>query len=230
MLYDTIAEAQRACASQGAIATANASQTTTECRISGREANLMSKVSYYEALGLSSGASEEEIKSAYKRLAKEWHPDLNSDPHAPEKFRSCAEAYRVLSDPALRRIYDVKLGSESIAGMDKLQRARADTVSQAHIKEYFRLRRQALERPKFGFHGALLLFSVPVVFLVSPSSHSMSSLPTRLTCAVCYAAVRAAEQSRKVSVVCCLRSARCSCLVFPASQSGSCFSLSPCAH
>ena len=62
---------------------------------------------YYEVLGLERAASEAEIKKAFRRLARELHPDVNDhDPEAEEKFKEAAEAYEVLSDSERRRAYD----------------------------------------------------------------------------------------------------------------------------
>jgi molecular chaperone DnaJ len=62
---------------------------------------------YYEVLGVERGASEGEVKKAFRRLARELHPDVNKhDPQAEEKFKEAAEAYEVLSDPERRRTYD----------------------------------------------------------------------------------------------------------------------------
>ncbi len=62
---------------------------------------------YYEVLGVSRTASDAEIKSAFRRLARELHPDVNvNDPHAEEKFKEAAEAYEVLSDAERRAVYD----------------------------------------------------------------------------------------------------------------------------
>ena len=58
---------------------------------------------YYEILGVERGASEAEVKSSFRRLARELHPDVNAhDPQAEEKFKAAAEAYEVLSDPEQR--------------------------------------------------------------------------------------------------------------------------------
>ena len=67
----------------------------------------MSKRDYYEVLGLSKGASADEIKRGYRRKAKELHPDRNtSDPNAESKFKEANEAYDVLKDPERKAAYD----------------------------------------------------------------------------------------------------------------------------
>ena len=67
----------------------------------------MAKRDYYEILGVTRSASEQELKSAYRRLAHQHHPDKNQgDAHAEEKFKEAAEAYAVLSDAEQRSRYD----------------------------------------------------------------------------------------------------------------------------
>jgi curved DNA-binding protein len=61
---------------------------------------------YYDVLGVSRGASQDEIQRAYRKLARTYHPDLNSDPAAEERFKEISEAYAVLSDPQTRQRYD----------------------------------------------------------------------------------------------------------------------------
>jgi curved DNA-binding protein len=61
---------------------------------------------FYEVLGVSRNASPEEIQRAYRKLARQFHPDVNKDPGAEEKFKEVSEAYDVLSDPETRRKYD----------------------------------------------------------------------------------------------------------------------------
>ena len=64
------------------------------------------KRDYYEVLGLTKSATKEEIKSSYRRLAKKYHPDLNHEPGAAEKFKEVQEAYDVLYDDNKRAQYD----------------------------------------------------------------------------------------------------------------------------
>lgn len=67
----------------------------------------MDKRDYYEVLGVSRNASEKEIKSAYRKLAKKYHPDSNQgNQDAENKFKEASEAYSVLSDPEKRKQYD----------------------------------------------------------------------------------------------------------------------------
>jgi molecular chaperone DnaJ len=61
---------------------------------------------YYELLGISRGADEGDIKKAFRRLARELHPDVSSAPDAQERFREVVEAYEVLSKPETRELYD----------------------------------------------------------------------------------------------------------------------------
>jgi molecular chaperone DnaJ len=67
----------------------------------------VTKIDYYEVLSVSRDASDQELKTAYRKLAMQYHPDRNpDDPSAEGKFKECSEAYQVLSDPDKRAAYD----------------------------------------------------------------------------------------------------------------------------
>lgn len=66
----------------------------------------MAKRDFYEVLGISKSASKDEIKSAYRKLAKKYHPDLNHEPGAADKFKEVQEAYDILYDDKKRQMYD----------------------------------------------------------------------------------------------------------------------------
>ncbi len=76
----------------------------------------MSKRDYYEVLGVSREAGQDEIKSAYRKLAFKFHPDRNQDdPDAESKFKEAAEAYEVLGDDGKRQTYD-RFGHDGLNG------------------------------------------------------------------------------------------------------------------
>lgn len=72
---------------------------------------------YYKILGVDKKASQEDIKKAYRRLARKYHPDVSKEPNAEEQFKNVQEAYEVLKDPEKRSAYD-QLGSNWKAGQE----------------------------------------------------------------------------------------------------------------
>ncbi len=76
----------------------------------------MTKRDYYEVLNVQKGATKDEIKSAYRKLALKYHPDRNKSPEAEEKFKELSEAYAVLSDEEKRKRYDTfgHVGTEEV--------------------------------------------------------------------------------------------------------------------
>ena len=76
----------------------------------------MSKRDYYEVLGASKDASQQDLKKAYRRLAMKYHPDRNpDDPKAEDIFKEATEAYEVLSDSEKRSAYD-RFGHDAVGG------------------------------------------------------------------------------------------------------------------
>lgn len=76
----------------------------------------MASRDYYEILGVGRSATPEELKAAFRNLARKYHPDINKEPDAEDKFKEMNEAYAVLSDPEKRAAYD-RYGAEGLRGM-----------------------------------------------------------------------------------------------------------------
>ena len=90
------------------------------------------KLEYYDTLGISQDASQEEIKRAFRKLAYKYHPDRSKITNAEEKFKEASEAYAILSDPEKRRQYDA-LGLEGI----KTQYKQEDLYNRKNFQDIF---------------------------------------------------------------------------------------------
>jgi len=111
------------------------------------------KRDYYEVLGVERGAAEADIKKAFRRLARELHPDVNRhDPAAEEKFKEAAEAYEVLSDPERRRTYDT-FGHEGLRSGGWAPRAEGFGSFDDVLSAFFG-RGDPMFRDLFGFGAA----------------------------------------------------------------------------
>ncbi|KAA8545616.1 hypothetical protein F0562_020400 [Nyssa sinensis] len=93
----------------------NIGQSKSPCHRRGAHLIVRADSDYYAVLGVSRNASKSEIKSAYRKLARSCHPDVNKEPTAEEKFKEISNAYEVLSDDEKRSIYD-KYGEAGLKG------------------------------------------------------------------------------------------------------------------
>ncbi len=96
----------------------------------------MAKRDYYEVLGLSRGASSDEIKGSFRKLARQYHPDVNKQPDAEERFKEINEAYAVLSDDEKRAAYD-RYGHAGVQGMGGMPDFSVDFGNLSDIFEEF---------------------------------------------------------------------------------------------
>ena len=117
---------------------------------------------YYKILGVERTASEEEIKKAYRKLARKYHPDVSKEPNAKEKFQDVSEAYETLRDKEKRAAYD-SLGSGFRPGQDfrpppdwfdRFGSGRADDLRDVDLSDLFEqmgiFGRAGARRPGFG--------------------------------------------------------------------------------
>lgn len=136
-------------------------------------------VNYYQILNIASNSNEAEIKGAFRKLAKKYHPDINKTAEAPEKFKKVYMAYEVLSDPFKKRLYDELLASANNeneqqdkttfnydAGFEEWEyRAEARANHYADMR-YEQFKKQELNGFEFIYHQLALFFGVIVLFLI----------------------------------------------------------------
>ena len=99
---------------------------------------------YYKTLGVDKKASQEEIKKAYRKLARQYHPDTNKDAGAEERFKAISEAYDVLGDPDKRKKYDrggsVFPGSNPFGGGASAARSARQRGLERHLQRHLQYR------------------------------------------------------------------------------------------
>ena len=125
---------------------------------------------YYEILGVAPDATPDEIRAAYRRLAKQYHPDVNSDPDAGERFIAVQQAYETLSDPEARARYDLALRGGMSPGPHDAFRHRAAGGAGGQTM-WTRGYTWKAEAPRsgagwFGIIAVLLVWAVAIVFML----------------------------------------------------------------
>ena len=116
---------------------------------------------FYEVLGVGREADRGEVKTAFRRLARELHPDVNDhDPEAEEKFKEAAEAYEVLSDPERRRSYDAH-GHEGLRGNGFAPRRRL-RLDRRHLPGLLQRPGHPLRQPRGPMRGQDLVHPVEI--------------------------------------------------------------------
>lgn len=116
---------------------------------------------YYQILGVSRSASQDDIKRAYKRMALKWHPDRNRDnkDQATEMFKQIGEAYDVLSDPEKKKVYD-QFGEEGLKGMsDDSDATSSDPFTSSSSGPRIFFTSSGSGSKKYGFRDPFSLFS-----------------------------------------------------------------------
>lgn len=147
------------------------------------------KRDYYEVLGVDRGASLDEIKKAYRKLALKYHPDKNpGDPAAEERFKEAAEAYAVLSDEEKRSRYD-RYGHSGVGGMGGFDPGQfadfGDILGDLFgFGDFFGAGRRRANRPA---RGNDLRFDLQIDFMDAVQGKEVSlDVPRVVTCATCH--------------------------------------------
>ncbi|MBI1183693.1 DnaJ domain-containing protein [bacterium] len=134
-------------------------------------------VDYYDILNIDTTASERDIKVAFRKMAKKYHPDVNDHQDAPEKFKKVYMAYEVLSDPFKKRLYDEihqnAMAGESganqssfnyDAGFDEWEYRAAERADHYANMRYKQFEKQELKGLDFVYHQVALLLGIVGLF------------------------------------------------------------------
>jgi DnaJ domain len=150
--------------------------------------------SLYALLGVSRTATQTEIKSAYRRLARRYHPDVNKDPTASSRFAQINDAYHTLIDPERRRDYDrtgrvaTNTGENNSPQARAARRAYYQSRADRIVNEWLeREREETRARGKAVYTTVTLFFSTFMVAMMRPSVFEINSLVVRIALVVLFA-------------------------------------------
>jgi len=124
------------------------------------------QVDYYKILGIPQDATAEQIRQAYRSMAKLYHPDVNKSPNAKVLFQLINEAYQVLVDPEKKRWYDFKLKYPSTTGMKPQAERRRTATYESYYKAYTRYQQEKKEEKEFTKYKKTLLDNFLFYFLI----------------------------------------------------------------
>jgi DnaJ-class molecular chaperone len=120
------------------------------------------KVTHYKILGLRDGASSKEVKFAFRKLAKIYHPDKNKGRQSEQKFKKIVSAYQVLNDSLSKRIYDRSLGIVEVIDNDTQHQVK-NTVKAEN--NYRNVNKNSLETSK-GYHIGFIVILYIILLLI----------------------------------------------------------------
>jgi len=151
----------------------------------------------YSVLGVSRAASQSEIKSAYRRLARRYHPDVNADPAATREFTRITEAYQVLSDPQRRELYNragattasaTRRSSSSSAAARAARRAYYQARADRIVNEWLeREREESKARGQAVYTTVALFLSTFIAAMIKPAFFEKANFYWRGTLVLLFA-------------------------------------------